>query len=147
MKMALFGRLLTVGLAATMLLCGPVKAASELENRDAAFSLLIEAFGEVQGQFIENDYRRRLQAAGGIADAVARRHAFELAMHERDLRMGKLKRQLTEMAVVYHYSRQINESAGTSVPEKIDPAAAARSLKGFVLIGGEAVQGSAHLDR
>ena len=82
-----------------------------------------------------------------MADAVARRHAFELAMHERDLRMGKLKRQLTEMAVAYHYSRQINESAGTSVPEEIDPAAAARSLKGAVLIGGEAVQGSAHLDR
>jgi hypothetical protein len=135
MKLVLFGCPVVIGLAA-IFFCVPVEAASELENRDAAFSLLIEAFGEVQGGFIENDYHNRLQAAGSLADPLSRRHAFELAQQEHDLRLGKLKRQLAEMAVAYHYSRQTDErDTAVSEPEKIDPAAAARSLRQFVLIG------------
>jgi hypothetical protein len=135
-----------IGLAATMFLCIPAKAATELANQDAAFSLLIEAFGEVQGGFIENDYHTRLQAAGSITDPVSRWHAFELARQERDLRLGKLKRQLTEMTVAYHYSGQSDErDSGVSGCGKINPAAAARNLRKFVFIGA-ATDGETNVD-
>jgi hypothetical protein len=141
MKTASIGLLSAIGFAVTIFFGAPVQAASELGNRDAAFSLLIEAFGEVQSSFIENDYQTQLQVAGSIPDSVSRRQAFELARQEHDLRLGKLKRQLTQMALAYHYSRQTDERvAAVNEPEKIDPAAAARSLSGFVLIGAEAVQ-------
>jgi len=102
---------------------------------------LIEAFGEVQGGFIENDYQRQLQAAGAMADPMSRHYVFELARRERDLRLGKLKRQLAEMAIAYHYSRQTGErETGFGSCEKVDPAAAARSLRRFVLIGAGTIQ-------
>jgi hypothetical protein len=137
----LFSPLIVATLVATILPCVPVEAAFELENRDAAFSLLIEAFGDVQSSLIENDYQARLEAAESIANPSARRRACDLAKQERDLRLGKLKRELTEMAVAYHYSRQTDDpGTGVSVREKVDPAAAARSLRRFVLIGAATIQ-------
>lgn len=136
MRTAPLRRAGAIGVAAAIFLCIPVEAASELENHDAAFSLLIEAFGEVQGGFIENDYQTRVQATRSMADPVSRRHAVELAKEERDLRLGKLKRQLTEMAVAYQYSRHTGEGdSGLGQRERIDPATAARSLSRFILIG------------
>ncbi len=141
MNAVLFRPFLVATVVTTLFLCVPVEAAPELENQDRAFSLLIEGYGEVQGAFIENDYQARLEAAEAIANPVARRHACDLAKQERDLRLGKLKRQLTEMAVAYHYSRQLDEcDPGGSVREKVDPTGAARSLRRFILIGAGTVQ-------
>lgn len=141
MNTARFRPFLAATVVTTLFLCVPVEAAPELENQDTAFSLLIEGYGEVQSAFIESDYQTRLEAAESVADPVARRHAYDLAKQEHDLRLGKLKRQLTEMAVAYHYSRQPDErDTGGSVREKIDPGAAARSLRRFVFIGAGTVQ-------
>jgi hypothetical protein len=140
MKTISLGLLSVIGFAAVFFFSPQVKAASEPEKQDTAFSLLIEAFGEVQGAFIENDYQTQLQAAGSMADTASRRHACELAGQERDLRLGKLKRQLTEMALTYHYSRQTDErDTAASESEKVDPAAASRSLRTFILIGAGTV--------
>jgi hypothetical protein len=141
MNAAPFRLLIVATVVTTIFLCVTVEATTELENQDRAFSLLIEGYGEVQSAFIENDYQTRLEAAETITNPVARRHACDLARQERDLRLGKLKRQLTEMAVAYHYSRQADErETGSSVREKIDPGAAARSLRKFILIGTGIVQ-------
>jgi len=141
MKAILFRPLTVATVVATICLCASVEARPKLENHDTAFSILIEAFGEVQSAFIENDYQARLEAADSIADPVARRHTCDLAKQERDLRLAKLKRQLTEMTLAYHYSRQTDDSdIGVDAREKIDPAAAARTLSRFVLIGNGTVQ-------
>lgn len=117
MDAASFRALIVVTLAATIIPCVPVEATPELENQDTAFSLLIERCGEAQSAFIQNDYQTRLAIAESVADPVARRHAFDLAKQERDLRVTKLKRQLTEMAVAYHYSHQPYErDTGAAYP-------------------------------
>jgi hypothetical protein len=140
-KTVRFRLFLVATVVTTLFLCVPVEATPELENQDRAFSLVIEGYGEVQSAFIENDYQARLEAAESMANPAARRHACDLAKRERDLRLGKLKRQLTEMAVVYHYSRQLDErDTGGSVREKVDPTGAARSLRRFILIGAGTVQ-------
>jgi len=135
MKTILLSLPMVISLAATIG-CAPVKAASELANRDAAFSLLMEAFGEVQGALIEEDYQTRLQAAKSVADSLARGHVLDLAKQERDLRLGKLQRQLAEIAVAYHYSRQTDQRDGAvSEREKIDPTDDARTFLKFVFVG------------
>jgi len=136
MKTARFSPLALATVAATILFAAPAGAASQFENQDAAFSLLIEAFGEVQGSLIESDYQARLAAARSSGDPAVRRHAGDLARQERDLRLGKLKRQIAEMAIAYHYSRRTDESdAGARAREQVDPAAAARKLREFVIVG------------
>jgi hypothetical protein len=132
MKAALFSPLIM----AAIILWVPPQATAELANQDAAFSLLIEAFGEVQGALIESDYQRRLESAESIADPVARGHVCELAKQERELRLGKLKRQVAELALAYHYSRRTDErDHDANVRERIGPAATARKLERFILIG------------
>lgn len=141
MNTALFRPFAVAIFVATTFLSLPVEAAPELQNQDRAFSLLIEGYGEVQSSLIESDYQARLGASESIANPVARRHACELAKQERHLRVAKLKRQLTEMAVAYHYSRQPDErDTGSNVRERIDPTTAARSLRNFVLVGVGTVQ-------
>src|SRR5208283_5166614 len=68
----------------------PVDPIAELRNQDSAFSLLIEAFRQIQGRIIQNDYEARIKAANALSDLKTRRYVAELAKEERDLRVEKL---------------------------------------------------------
>src|SRR5690349_21674944 len=89
---------LKLGLAMTMLVCttwvsaeskdgaaqqstfqtNSVDPIIELQNQDTAFSLLLEAFREIQGRIIQNDYEARIKAANALADLETRRRVVEL---------------------------------------------------------------------
>ena len=66
----------------------PNDAVSELRNQDSVFSILIEAFRQVQGRVIQTDYESRIQAANTLDDLKTRRRVIVLANQERDLRKG-----------------------------------------------------------
>ncbi len=120
------------GSAATEQKTDPV---SELRNQDGAFSILIEAYRQLQSHLIQSDYQARLEAADHLADVKVRRQVIVLARQERDLRLQKLYGQLTNMSTTYDYSRQRDErEAGVDVPSHVDTAAAAEKLKDFVVL-------------
>src|SRR5271155_5229468 len=51
----------------------PADPILELQNHNSAFSLLIEAFREVQGRIIQNDYEARIKASNALDDLKTRR--------------------------------------------------------------------------
>jgi len=107
----------------------------ELRNQDAAFSLLIEAYQQVQNGLIQSDYNARLQAAAKLTDMEQRRRVIALARQERDLRVQKLTGQLGNLSTTYDYARQRDErEAGIAVPSNVDPRAAAAKLRDFLVI-------------
>ena|SRR5579859_6437657 len=113
----------------------PANPVSELRNQDGAFSLLIEAFRQVQGRVIQNDYEARIKAAHGLDDLKARRNVIVLANQERDLRLQKLYHQIGNLNVAYGHSRQEDERvANVEVPVHIDTAHAAKTLMDYVFI-------------
>jgi len=117
------------------------QAASELQNHDSAFSLLIAAFAEVQTSLIENDYQARQQAAASIQDYQARQHVMNLARQERELRLRKLNRQLAELSAAYVHSRQSDaQKNGDHPPAKVDIQDAQKKLNRFVIIGTATIQ-------
>lgn len=108
---------------------------SELRNQDGAFSLLIEAFRQVQGRIIQNDYEARIQAANGLSDLKTRRRVVVLANQERDLRVQKLYHQIGNLNLTYENTRRDDErAAGVEVPVHIDTAHAAKTLMDYVFI-------------
>jgi hypothetical protein len=108
---------------------------SELRNRDSAFSLLIEAFRQLQSRLIQTDYEARLRAAAQLDNLKTRRQVVVLAKQERDLRLKKLYGQVATLNTTYDYSRKVDErEAHVVVPSNVDTAAAARKLKDFVVI-------------
>src|ERR1051326_735882 len=114
-----------------------VRAASELQTHDSAFSLLIVAFGEVQTSLIDNDYGARVKAASSIHDSAARNHVLELARQERELRLRKLDRQLAELSAAYVRSRRPapgEQSSNPVPPTKVDASTAQEKLKSFVIV-------------
>lgn len=145
---------LALGLTLTMLLCplyssadtdqaavqpaGQSKSANpvaELRNQDGAFSLLIEAFRQVQGRVIQNDYEARIQAANALDDLKTRRRVVVLANQERDLRVQKLYHQIGNLNLTYENTRRDDErAAGVDVPVHIDTAHAAKTLMDYVFI-------------
>src|SRR6266850_2413278 len=121
----------------------PVRAVTELQTRDSAFSLLIVAFGEVQTSLIESDYEARLRAASSIHDPATRSPVRELARQERELRLRKLNRQLAELSAAYVHSRQPvpdEESSGPVPPAKVDTAAAHQTRKSFVIVEAATIE-------
>ena len=107
----------------------------ELRNQDAAFSLLIEAYQQVQNGLIQSDYDARLQAAAKLTDVEQRRRVIALARQERDLRVQKLSGQLGNLSTTYDYARQRDErEAGIAVPSNVDTRAAAVKLRDFLVI-------------
>lgn len=112
---------------------------SELRNQDAAFSLLMEAYRQVQGYMIESDYETRLQAAESLSDLKERRRVLALARQERDLRLKKLFGQLDNLHTTYRHARQLDErEAGVEVPIQVDTVAAAHALKSYVFLVADA---------
>jgi hypothetical protein len=147
---------LALGLTLTMLVCplsfsaetqGDAAAArpvaahksvdpvSELRNQDSAFALLMEAFRQIQGRIIQNDYEARVQAANALGDLKTRRRVVELANQERDLRVRKLYHQIGNLNLTYDNTRHDDERvANVEVPMHIDTAHAAKTLMDYVFI-------------
>ena len=108
---------------------------SELRNDDSAFSLLIEAYRQLQNNIIQVDYDARLQAASGLTDVKTRRQVIALAKQERELRLRKLYGQVSNLSTTYDLNRQRHErEAGIEVPSTVDTTAAAEKLKDFVVL-------------
>lgn len=138
MKMVL---LAAIGLSWAMLVAPRAKAASELQNHDSAFSVLITAFAEVQTSLIENDYQTRQQAAASIQDYQTRQHVLKLTEQERELRLRKLNRQLAELSAAYVHSRQSDaRKNGDHHPAKVDIQDAEKKLNGFVIVETATIQ-------
>jgi len=109
--------------------------AVELQNQDAALSLLLEAFRQVQSSLIESDYDSEVRAASSLTEVEARRTVLFLADLERYLRSRKLGKQVGNLLTAYDYARKMDESgAGVTVPSMIDLRAAASKLKDFRLV-------------
>jgi len=110
-------------------------AVSELRNEDSVFSILIEAFRQVQGRVIQTDYEARIKAANALDDLKTRRRVVVLANQERDLRMKKLYHQIGNLCTTYDTTRHDDEqAAGVEVPVNIDTGHAAKTLMDYVFI-------------
>lgn len=113
----------------------PADPVSELRNQDEAFALLIEAFRQVQGRIIQNDYEARIQAANELDDLKTRRRVVVLASQERELRLQKLYHQIGNLNLTYDNTRRDDErAANVEVPVHIDTAHAAKTLMDYVFI-------------
>jgi hypothetical protein len=109
---------------------------SELRNQDTAFSLLMEAFRQIQGRIIQNDYEARIRAAHALSDLKTRRYVAELAKEERDLRVEKLYHQLGNLNLTYDHARRDDARAlaVADVPVHIDTGHVAKTLMDFVFV-------------
>jgi len=115
-----------------------VDAAPELRNQDAAMSLLLEAFRQIQDSVIQSDYDSRIRAAQSLGDVEVRQTVAILADIERHLRSRKLGKQVGNLLTAYEYARKSDErEAGVSVPSAVDLEAAANTLKDFRFIQGD----------
>jgi hypothetical protein len=114
----------------------PADPIAELRNQDSAFALLMEAFRQIQGRIIQNDYQARLQAANALSDLKTRRYVFQLAKEEQALRVSKLYHQISDLNLTYDQTRRDDERAlaVADVPMHIDTRHAAKSLMDFVFI-------------
>ena len=109
---------------------------AELRNQDSAFSLLIEAFRQIQGRIIQTDYEARIKAANALSDLKTRRYVCQLAKEERGLRVAKLYHQIGNLNLTYENTRRDDERtlAVADVPVHIDTGHAAKTLMDFVFI-------------
>jgi hypothetical protein len=115
----------------------PADPISELRNQDSAFSLLIEAFRQIQGRIIQNDYEARIKAANALDDLKTRRRVIVLANQERELRVQKLYHQIGNLNLTYDHTRADDlrvANINVDVPVHIDTGHAARTLMDFVFI-------------
>jgi len=113
----------------------PADAVSELRNQDSIFSILIEAFRQVQGRVIQTDYEARIKAANTLDDLKTRRRVVVLANQERDLRVKKLYHQIGNLCTTYDTTRHDDErAASVEVPINIDTTHAAKTLMDYVFI-------------
>jgi hypothetical protein len=108
---------------------------SELRNDDSAFSLLIEAYRQLQNHLIQVDYDARLHAASHLTDIKVRQQVTALAKQERDLRIQKLYGQISNLSTTYDLHRQGEErEAGVESLSTVDTTAAAEKLRNFVVL-------------
>jgi hypothetical protein len=108
---------------------------SELRNQDSVFSILIEAFRQVQGRVIQTDYENRIKAANALGDIKERRRVVVLANQERDLRVKKMYHQLGNLCATYDTTRHDDERvANVEVPVNIDTGHAAKTLMDYVFV-------------
>ena len=111
----------------------PASPVAVVRNHDAAFSLLIESFQQLQTAMIESDYQERLVMSEAVTDENARARVLKLAGQERDLRLAKLARQLQQMLASYDVARgDYQKQAGVVVPNSVNTDQAAAQLKQFV---------------
>lgn len=111
---------------------------SELRNQDEIFSLLIEAFRQVQGRVVQNDYETRIKAANKLTDSAARRNVVALANQERELRLQKMYHQIGNLNLTYDHTRaddlRVASVSASDAPVHIDTKRAAKTLMDFVFI-------------
>jgi hypothetical protein len=147
-------RVLALGLTLTMLTCTPSFSAdckdepalrpgaqtesgpiSKLQNQDTAFSILIEAFRQIQGRIIQNDYEACITTANARCDLKTHRIVVKLAEQERELRVEKLDYQIVNLDLAYEHTRRDDAHAvAVDVPVHIDAVHAAKSLMDDVFI-------------
>lgn len=114
-----------------------VDVAVELRNQDAALSLLLEAFRQIQSSVIQSDYDSRIRAVGSSRDMEVRRTVAILADIERYLRGRKLEKQVGNLLTTYECARKADErEAGVIVPSVVNLGTAANKLKEFRFIQG-----------
>ena len=113
----------------------PSDLVAELRNQDSVFSILIEAFRQIQGRVIQTDYEARIKAANALDDLKTRRRVVVLANQERDLRVKKLYHQLGNLCATYDTTRHDDERVvNVEVPVNIDTGHAAKTLMDYVFI-------------
>ncbi len=114
-----------------------VDVAVGLRNQDAALSLLLEAFRQIQSSVIQSDYDSRIRAADSLGGMEVRHTVAILADIERYLRGRKLEKQVGNLLTAYEYARKSDErEAGVTVPSSVDLETAANKLKEFRFIQG-----------
>jgi hypothetical protein len=115
--------------------------ARRIQNQDAAFSLLLEAFREIQGSMIRHDYETRLSAADRIRDPEKRRAVVWMSDLERHLRQQKLAVQVERLQTTYGYARRNDErAAGITVANTVNLDAAAAQLRDFVVLAPDGLE-------
>jgi hypothetical protein len=113
----------------------PTNPISELKNQDAAFSIVIEAFRQIQGRIIQYDYEACITAANALSDLKTHRIVVELAKQERELRVAKLDHQIGNLTRAYDHTRRDNAHAvAVDIPVHIDTGQAAKTLMNYVFI-------------
>jgi hypothetical protein len=113
---------------------------SELQNQDTAFSILIEAFRQIQGRIIQNDYEACITAANALSDLETHRSVVELAKQERELREAKLDHQIGNLNLAYDQTRRDDAQAAVAVDVRVpsDTGHAAKTLMDDVFIAPSA---------
>lgn len=113
----------------------PIDPIQGLRNQDAAFSLVLEAFREVQGSMIRSDYDTRTRAAERLRDSQKRQAVVWMSDLERHLRQQKLAVQVERLRTTYAYARRHDEqTAGINVPNAVNLDTAAAKLREFVVL-------------
>lgn len=126
--------------------CDPV---CEVQAQDKAFSMLIEAYRQIQSYQIQSDYEQRLKSAAAVGEehgsliiqssleGVRTLRVFieELAKREKVLRMEQLQERVANFHTVYSCVRRVDEEdVGEAVPKRVDTEAASAKLKGYVIV-------------
>jgi hypothetical protein len=126
----------------------PPDPVAELQNNDAAFALLIEAFRELQAVMIEADYYQRLGAAEKLTDPAARAAAIAQVEENAERRLDKLVNDVNNMQLAYDSARKQHEAEmGRTVPSEMNASAAAERLRGFSIFRPDPDQEQVDLSR
>ena len=108
-------------------------AVKQVQNEDSVFSLLIQAYRQRQQVVIKQDYQKRLEAAGKLANPQTRLDVQTLAAQERDARFDRLEAQVESFMGSYEVNRKDSVRAkGIEAPSNVDTNAAAVTLKTYV---------------
>ena len=122
----------------------------ELQVRDTAFSMLMEAYRQFQSYQIEQDFQARLRSASAMNEGdqgslmidtqskslqTMRAWVEELARKERELRMHQLSSRVTNFRTAYNCARRLDESEiGYAVSSRVDMRSAASQLKNLRIV-------------
>ncbi len=99
------------------------------------FSVLLEAFRQIQGRIIQNDYKACITAADAINDRETHCSIVELAKQERELRVAKLNHQIENLNLTYDHTRRDDARAvAVDVHLPIDSSHAAKTLMDYIFI-------------
>jgi hypothetical protein len=118
--------------------------AARLRNQDRMFALTMAAYFEVQQDKIERQYDRRLkigtgEGGDGLGLVVYSPLKMEqylpnayrmLVVKERELRMARMARNMTDLLDLYQSSRLIEQKEmGMSIPSAVDMESAIKEIK------------------
>jgi hypothetical protein len=119
-------------------------AASRLRTQDRMFGLLMASYFEVQQDQIDRDYEKRLNVAAGeprddtglvlYSPSKAEKYlpnAYRmLVVKERELRMARMAKNMTDLLDLYQSSRLSDQKQiGMSIPNAVDLETATKQVK------------------